>query len=92
MDWTSEMAVLWLAVAKKPSQDDFATRAEPGSDDFFYLASDAFDAIRRRRAKEFVQEPWAYVVAENRILSPAEIDQLMDEWQDAPADGVAAPV
>lgn len=81
MNWKSEVAVLWLPVAGKPYPQDFANRAEPGANDFYYLAPDAFDAIRRRRSDEYDREPWAYVLAENHILSPAEIDELMDEFE-----------
>ena len=41
-----------------------------------------FEAIARRRPGEFDREPWAYVLANQQILSPTEIDQLMDEWRD----------
>lgn len=81
MNWSSEVAVLWLPVAGKPYPQDFANRAEPGASDFYYLAPDAFHAISRRRSDEHDREPWAYILSESRILSPAEIDQLMGEFE-----------
>lgn len=81
MNWWSETAVLWLPVSGNPYPEDFAERATPGSSDFYYLALDAFHAIESRRASEFEREPWAYVLADKRILSPTEIDQLMDEFK-----------
>ena len=82
MHWWSETAVLWLPVAERPSPSDFADRAEPGSSDFYYYALDAFEAIESKRPQEFDREPWAFILSEQAILVPAEIDQLMDEWRD----------
>lgn len=82
MNWWSETALLWLPKAGQPYPEDFASRAEPGSSDFYYLALDAFDAINRRRSHDGEHEPWAYVLEDQRILSPAEIDGLMGEWRD----------
>lgn len=81
MNWWSETAVLWLPTAGHPHPEDFADRAAPGSSDFYYLALDAFDAIENRRGREFDREPWAYVLAEKRILSPTEIYDLLDEFR-----------
>lgn len=82
MNWWSETAVLWLPVAGNPYPQDFADRATPGSSDFYYLAVDAFHAIDKRGGKEFDREPWAYMLEDKRILSPTEIDQLMEEARD----------
>lgn len=82
MNWSSETAVLWLPVAGRPYPEDFADRATPGSSDFFYIALDAFDAIANRRKSESNREPWAYVLTDKLILSPSEIDQLMDEFHE----------
>jgi hypothetical protein len=82
MKWWSETSVLWLPVPNRPDPADFAERARPGASDFYYYALDAFEAIARRRPQEFDREPWAYVLSEHQILSPGEIDQLMDDWRD----------
>ena len=82
MNWWSETAVLWLPVTGRPYPEDFADRAAPGASDFYYYALDAFEAIARKRPLEFDREPWAYVLSDQQILSPTEIDQLMDEWRD----------
>lgn len=81
MNWWSETALLWLPKAGHPYPEDFATRALPGSCDFYYLTLDAFDAISRRRRHDDEHEPWVYILEDYRILSPAEIDGLMEEWR-----------
>ena len=81
MNWWSETSVLWLPIASRPYPEDFAGRARPGVSDFYYYALDAFEAIAHRRPQEFDREPWAYVLSDQQILSPGEIDQLMDEWR-----------
>ncbi|UXN75938.1 hypothetical protein N8D56_27555 (plasmid) [Devosia sp. A8/3-2] len=87
MNWWSETAVLWLPVAAQPYPADFAERAGAGSSDFYYYALDAFEAISQRRSREFEREPRAYVLDSQQILSPAEIDQLMDEWREQVQNG-----
>lgn len=82
MNWWSETSVLWLPVANLPAPADFSDRARPGASDFYYYALDAFEALARQRPQEFDREPWAYVLSEHQILSPGEIDQLMDDWRD----------
>lgn len=82
MNWWSETAVLWLPVGGQAYPTDFADRARPGSSDFYYYALDAFEAISRRRPHEFDREPWAYVLDSQEILSPTDIDQLIDEWRE----------
>lgn len=81
MNWRSETAVLWLPKDHNAYPADFATRAEPGSSDFFYYALDAFAAIFERTGLEFDKEPWAYVLEDQIMLSPAEIETLKSEWQ-----------
>lgn len=80
MNWWSETALLWLPVAGQPNPGDFADRPVPGISDFYYYALDAFDAIARQRPHEFSREPWVNILSDQQILSPGEIDQLMDEW------------
>lgn len=82
MNWWSETALLWLPKAGHPCPEDFATRASPGSSDFYYLTLDAFDAINRRREHDAEHEPWAYVLADKCMLSPTDIDGLMDDWRE----------
>lgn len=80
MDWLSEASVLWLPVPKKPERGDFPQAGGPEVSGFFYYALDAFADIKERRATESALEPWVYVLDTDAILSPAEIDQLMDEF------------
>lgn len=77
----SEASVLWLPVPQRPLVSDFQLAGGPGADGFHYYALDAFSEIRRRRASEFDREPWVYVLSTGAILSSAEIDQLMDEFE-----------
>lgn len=81
MNWWSETALLWLPKDTWAYPEDFPSRAVPGSSDFYYLALDAFRAIDDRRPTDKEREPWAYVVEDHRILSPGEIDGLMEEWR-----------
>lgn len=82
MNWWSQTALLWLPVASQPGPAGFPDRARRGEDDFCYYALDAFDAVARRRAQEFDREPWAYLPDHQQVLSPSEIDSLMDEWSE----------
>jgi len=82
MNWWSETAVLWLPVSHRPNPEDFETRPTPGSSGFFYLGLDAFEAIARDRPHQFEREPWIFLVDSQQILSPGEIDQLMDDWNE----------
>lgn len=81
MNWWSEAAILWLPVPQRPAVEDFASSPMPGSDGFYYLTLDAYEAVVRQRDREFDREPWMYVVEDQRILSPNEIDALLDEWR-----------
>jgi len=82
MNWQSEMSLLWLPPGAGPYPEDFAKRAEPGNFDFFYVGLDAFSAIEKRWQTEPVNEPWVFVLAENRLLSPEEIKATLPEWRD----------
>ncbi len=68
MDWQSEISLLWLPPGAGPYQADFATRAVPGTYDFYYLGLDAFAAIEDRWPQEHVNEPWAFILSEKRLL------------------------
>lgn len=81
ISWWSEAALLWLPKDSWAYPEDFPSRAVPGTSDFYYLALDAFHAIEDRRSTDSEREPWAYIVDDHRILSPREIDGLMDEWR-----------
>lgn len=83
MQWWSEAAVIWLPQGERPYPDDFAQRAAPGTNDFYYYAHDAFAAVSKRLAEEQVGEPWIYVLDERLLLSPAEVRNLMPEWEAA---------
>lgn len=82
MNWWSETAVLWLPAASSPVPADFAARPEPGNGDFHYYALDAFDAIISQRSEQVDHKPWAYVLTDQQILSPGEIDELTQEWRE----------
>ena len=82
MNWWSEAAILWLPVASHPAPADFADRPRPGTADFHYYALDAFEAIARARSEQFDREPWVYILSDQQVLSPGEVDALMDEWQE----------
>lgn len=81
MNWWSEAALTWLPADLEAYPKDFADRARPGTSDFFYYALDAFACIAQKQAAHGDRQPWIYVVDEGRILSPQDIDGLMDEWR-----------
>jgi hypothetical protein len=83
MDWHSEMAVVWLPKDSDAYPEQFSKRAEPGTSNFFYYALDAFHAIFEREPEHPGEEPWGYLLSEQRIMKPAEISALRDEWQAA---------
>lgn len=87
MNWWSEAALIWLPRGERPYPADFAQRAAPGTNDFFYYALDAFACVSKRavdvREEDRGEEPWVYVVEDRLLLSPAEIDALMPQWETA---------
>jgi hypothetical protein len=83
MDWNSEMAVVWLPKGATAYPEQFATRADPGTSNFFYIALDAFHAIYRDWPMHPNDEPWAYHVADQRLYRPAELADLREEWGSA---------
>jgi hypothetical protein len=89
MDWNSEMAVVWLPKGSSAYPEQFATRADPGTSNFFYFALDALDAVYRDWPLHPNDEPWAYHVASQRLYEPAELSDIRDEWADAFKDAMA---
>lgn len=81
MNWNSEAALLWLPTSGQAYPSDFADRARPGANDYYYCALDAFDAVERQRSAQFDREPWIFLVGSQRILPPDEIGRLMNDWR-----------
>jgi hypothetical protein len=81
MNWWSEAALTWLPADLDAYPKDFADRARPGTSDFFYYALDAFACIAQKRAAYGDRRPWIYLIEAGRILSPQDIEDMMDEWR-----------
>jgi hypothetical protein len=83
MNWLSEAAVIWLPKDTHAYPEQFAQRAAPGSNDFYYFAIDAFASVFDRIQGEPEREPWIYLPDEKRLLSPTQIKTLAEEWTTA---------
>lgn len=91
MNWSSELAIVWLPRDGQAYPEDFASRAAPGHSDFYYSALDGLEAVYRQLDQRPEEEPWAFNVVEERILTPAEILGLRGEWQTRFDDAFASP-
>jgi hypothetical protein len=83
MNWLSEAAVIWLPKDAHAYPEQFAQRAAPGSNDFYYFAVDAFASVFDRIHGESEREPWIYLLDDKRLLSPTQIKALAEEWATA---------
>ena len=81
MNWSSELAIVWLPRNRQAYPEDFVSRATPGHSDFYYSALDGFEAVYRQLDQRPDEEPWAFNLAEARVLPPSEIANLRGEWQ-----------
>lgn len=81
MNWFSEAALLWVPLAGQAYPSEFADRARPEANDFYYFFLDAFEAIDRQRASRPDREPWIFVVDSQKLLTPKEIDALFNDWR-----------